>query len=160
MENIGKILGGVAIASVIGFAIFGNNSSSSPSYGRFDEYEDSSANDNYENLEDLAYDHWDEVREYMSGTETIEACSDSGCYSLDAEIFSGNIDTVYFPNGGYISPDAEIGSDGLASGYSSDGEDWSFEVSVDSSTIQDAIFDWASEYRSSRDDYLENNSRF
>lgn len=159
MENIGKLIGGVAIAGLIGFAAFGGDASSSTN-GRYGEYEDSRYEE-YENVEELAYDHWDEVQGYMSGTETIEACSDSGCYSLDADIYDGRIDTLYFPNGGYIYPDAEIDESGFAEGYEGDGNYWEFEVDLDSSTVQDAISDWASDYQSDYEEYqYEDNYRY
>lgn len=56
----------------------------------------------YDTMYDNAYDEWETVREYIDGTFAIDACSDSGCYTLDADISSGYIDTVYFPNGGAI----------------------------------------------------------
>lgn len=154
-----QIIGGIALAGVLGLVIFNGSGSSSGSSGKYTEYEDNG----YEELgsiEDLAYNHWDEVREYMSGSETIEACSDSGCYSLDAEIADGYIEMLYFPNGGYIYPDAEIDEDGSAAGYDGDGNYWQFEVDLDSSTVQDAISDWAYEYREEYQDSSERDPRF
>lgn len=161
METAGKILGCVLLLGIGGWIIFGSHSSSSSSgsVGRYGEYEDAGYDD-YENLEDLAYDHWDEVREYMSGSETIEACSDSGCYDLDAEISDGSIEMVYFPNGGYIYPDAEIDEGGSADGYDSDGNYWEFEVDTGSDTVQDAITDWASDYRSDYEEYEDYDYRY
>ena len=66
-------------------------------------------------MDEAIADHWSEIQNYISGTENIEACSDSGCYSLDAEIQSGSIISVHFSNGGYLSIDAEIDEDGNAS---------------------------------------------
>jgi len=160
-EKIGEIIGGLVIVGLIGFAIFGHDSSSpSSSYGRYEDYDDSSYVDNSEDMYDTAYDHWDEVREYISGTETIDACSDSGCYSLDADIYNGVIDTVYFSNGGYISPDAYIESDGSASGYDSDGRDWTFEVDTGSSLVEDAIQEWYDGYRESYDEYSDDREYY
>lgn len=162
---IGKsvtIIGSIVIAGLIWFAVFGDRISSSPApttnYGRYDEYEDIPSHDEYY-YEDLAYDHWDEVKEYMSGTETIDACSDSGCYSLDADITDGYVETLYFPNGGYIYPDAEIDESGFAEGYDNDSNYWEFQIDMDSSMVQDAISEWATDYAESREDY-ENNYRY
>lgn len=58
------------------------------------------------------------------GTYTVEACSSNGCYDLDADISDGVVETIYFPNGGYIYPDAELDEDGSGYGYDSDGNEW------------------------------------
>lgn len=156
-----KGIGGVFILLVVmGGGIWAStDSASSPGGGgRYGEHEDTVQYE--EDMESLAHDHWDEVREYISGSETIEACSDSGCYSLDADISDGTIETVYFPNGGCIYPDAEINDDGTAEGYGSDDRYWEFQVDMDSSLVQDAISGWVSDYQSDRTDYSERDSRF
>jgi hypothetical protein len=104
----------------------------------------------YDTMYDNAYDEWETVREYIDGTFVIDACSDSGCYTLDADISSGYIDTVYFPDGGYLSPSSEINSDGTASAYDSDGNAWEFIVS--GSDIDEAIDSWI---KDSRADYID-----
>ncbi len=144
---------GAVIALVIFVLSSSGGGSSSDSYERYSDPDYDSYISETEDMYDMAYDNWDIVREYIDGTETIEACSDSGCYSLDADISYGYISTVYFPNGGYISPDAEIDSDGHASGYDSDGNDWSFEV--DERILEDAIENWYEDYQDSRDSYYE-----
>src|SRR5688500_15130407 len=55
-------------------------------------------------------DHWDDICEHLDGSETLEACDQSSgnCYDLEAEISSCNIDTVRFPNGGFLSPGEPI----------------------------------------------------
>ena len=144
--------GGVLLTAVVigGLVWAAMHSSSTSSYGggRYEEY----GVEDPPSASEVAADHWDEVRPYVSGTETIEACSDSGCYSLDAEISGGTIETVYFPNGGYIYPDAEISDDGSADGYGSDDRYWTFQVDMDSSLIQDAITDWYSDYKTEERD--------
>ncbi|MDP3725676.1 MAG: hypothetical protein Q8R36_00585 [bacterium] len=72
----------------------------------------------YENEED----YYENNR--PDGTYTVEACSSSGCYDLDADISDGTVETLYFPNGGYIYPDAELDEDGSGSGYDNNGEEW------------------------------------
>jgi len=95
---------------------------------------------------DKAIDYyWDEIKEYVDGTETIDACSfESGnCYSLDADIYNGQIETIYFPNGGYLYFSADIDKSGNAFDIDSDGNSWDFTIDMDSSIINDAIDDWA-----------------
>ncbi len=73
------------------------------------------------------YDDYDDEEYYVDkpdGTYTVEACSSSGCYDLDADISDGTVETIYFPDGGYIYPDAELDEDGSGYGYDSDGEEW------------------------------------
>ncbi len=44
----------------------------------------------------------------VNGTYEVEACSSSGCYDLEADISSGELETIYFDNGGYIDdPEGE-----------------------------------------------------
>lgn len=159
LEQAGGILILAIIVAGVIFHGYGPDSSSSASYGRYGEFDDGGYDD-YESVRDYAYDHWEEVREYMSGSETIEACSDSGCYDLDAEISSGFIEIIYFPNGGYIYPDAEIDEGGSAEGYDSDGNYWEFWVDLDSDTVQDAISEWASDYQSGMQEYGSRDYRY
>lgn len=161
MGTVAKVIGGIGVVALWVVFAGGDNSAPSPtSYGRYGiEYEDTSYIDDQEYYEELAYEYWDDVREYMIGTEVVDACSDSGCYSLDADIYDGYIVEVYFPNGGYIQPDAEIGDDGFAEGYDSDGGYWEFYLDLDSDTVQDAISDWAADYASDRAEYREYDYR-
>jgi len=69
----------------------------------YDDYEYSSdSNDNYSTIsitkDEAIQENWDSIKEYVSGTETIEACCDSGCYSLEVDISSGEVSQIYFPN--------------------------------------------------------------
>jgi len=91
-------------------------------------------------------EHWDEIKDHLSGTVSLEACSSQSgnCYDLEAEIVSGTIETLHFPNGGYRSFSAEIESDGTASDIDADGNAWDFTVDLDSSEVDDAVREWAS----------------
>lgn len=91
--------------------------------------------------------YWDEIKDYIDGTETIDACSsDSGnCYDLDADISNGQVEEIYFPNGGYLYFSADIDESGNASDFDQNGNGWDFAVDMDSSIIDDAVSDWASD---------------
>jgi hypothetical protein len=97
--------------------------------------------------DDAISDHWGEIRPHLNGSETVEACSsESGnCYDLEADISDGAIDTIHFQNGGYLSFSAEIDSDGSASDSDKDGNDWDFTLDMNSSIVDEAISQWASE---------------
>jgi hypothetical protein len=157
-----KILLWIVAIGGFGYWFFSSDSDSQSSssysaptrtYDRYGVYDDYDSGPDYDTMYDLAYDNWDTVREYIDGTETVEACSDSGCYSLDADISSGYIETLYFPNGGYIYPDAEIDSDGYAEGYDYEGNYWEFNV--DSGLIEDAIDSWIEDYQDEYSDYQD-----
>jgi hypothetical protein len=89
--------------------------------------------------------YWDDIKEYVDGYATIEACSDSRCYDLEAHISNGKIDEIDFPNGVYLYFDADINSDGKASDMDQNGNWWDFSIDMDSSIINDAVPDWASD---------------
>lgn len=91
--------------------------------------------------------YWDEIKDYVGGTETIDACSsESGnCYSLDADISNGAVEQIYFSNGGYLYFSADIDEGGNASDIDQNGNSWDFTIDMDSSIIDDAISDWASD---------------
>ena len=95
--------------------------------------------------DDAISEHWDEIKDDLNGTETVNACSeDSGnCYDLDADISNGEIDTVHFINGGYLEIGAGIDESGDASGFDQEGKGWDFTLDMDSSIVDDAITDWA-----------------
>lgn len=117
---------------------------SGPAYGDYN-----SSEDDQETLsrDDAITEHWDEIKEYANGTETIEACSGSSgnCYDLDADINSGSVDTLHFPNGGYNSFSGEFDEDGNASDSSYSGDSWDFSMDMDSSLVDDAVDEWASD---------------
>jgi curved DNA-binding protein CbpA len=95
--------------------------------------------------EDAIENYWDDIKEYVDGYATIEACSDSGCYDLEAHISNGKIDSIDFPNGGYLYFDADINSNGKASDMDQNGNWWDFSVDMNSSIINNAVSDWASD---------------
>jgi len=97
--------------------------------------------------DDAISDYWDEIKEYINGTETIEAYSyeSSNYYDLEVDISNGQIETLYFNNGGHLEFSAEIDNDGHASDTDEDGNCWDFEIDMDSSLIDDAIENWAND---------------
>lgn len=97
--------------------------------------------------DDAVYEYWDEIKDYVNGTEVIDACSyESGnCYSLDADISDGQIELIYFPNGGYLYFSADIDEDGNASDIDQNGNGWDFTLDMDLPLIDDAVYDWASD---------------
>ena len=88
--------------------------------------------------------HWDEVSEFLNGTESVEACrtSTGRCYQLDADFSSGRLETLHFLNGGFIDFGEEVSNDGTASGLDSRGDSWDFQLDMDSSLVDDAIQEW------------------
>lgn len=134
---------------IIGFATNnGDSSSVSPRYeDRNVNYYDDYSNDTIIYYSEAISYYWDEVREYINGADIVEACTDSGCYSLDADIYSGYIETIYFPNGGYLYFGALIDENGYADGYDQNGNYWSFYFDIESSSlVEDAAYDWAYDY--------------
>jgi len=95
--------------------------------------------------QDAIDENWDDIKQYLSGTETINACSsESGnCYDLDADISDGSIEQIYFPNTGYLYFSADIDSDGSASDFDENGNEWDFTLDMDSSIVDDAVSQWA-----------------
>lgn len=147
MKKIGVAV--LVIGGITAFALLGSGDS-----GTQGRYDDSRYYGSSEYSEDLTIDrydaidaHWDEIRDYLNGTETIDACSSQSgnCYSLDADITSGQVDIVYFENGGYLYFGAYIDENGYASEYDQDGDEWNFSLDMDSSIVDDAVYDWASD---------------
>jgi hypothetical protein len=112
-------------------------SSYSPSYS-------SSRNHRTLDYDEALDEHWDEIKEYINGSETIEVYSqESGnYYTLDAELSNGEVESISFPNGGWIYINAELNSDGTGEGYGSDSY---WDVEVDSYIIENAAEEWASD---------------
>jgi hypothetical protein len=95
--------------------------------------------------DDALSNHWDEVCDYISGTEEIEACViGGGCYALEADIIGCNIDTVYFANGGFLDVSAPIDEYGNASTFDTRGRLWDFTLDMQSFIVDEALEDWAS----------------
>src|SRR3989338_968368 len=104
-ENRGNILIWILIIGAIAaFFLFRN--------GGEKNYNDSGYRSGRQNIisektlsrDEAIESYWDEIKDYIDGTETIDACSsDSGnCYDLDADISNGQVEEIYFPNGGYL----------------------------------------------------------
>lgn len=89
-------------------------------------------------------DHWDEIKEYINGTESIDVYShkSGGNYTLDADISNGEVEIIHFENGGYIYINADLNSDGTGEGYGA-GDYW--DVEVDPSIIENGAEEWASD---------------
>jgi hypothetical protein len=88
--------------------------------------------------------HWEDVCEYLGGTEEIEACAIGGdCYALEADISSCSIDTVYFPNGGFLNVFAPVDDAGSASAIDTSGRMWEFTLDLDSYVVDEALEEWA-----------------
>jgi hypothetical protein len=90
-------------------------------------------------------EHWDEIKKYIDGTETIEACyEESGnCYYVDADISNGIIERIYFSNGGFLDFFAKIDEDGSAWDFDENGNSWDFTIDINSSIVEDAVYEWA-----------------
>ena len=103
------------------------------------EYENNDTNK--ASLLDTGYsEHDEDVNRYqnLGGTYTVEACNAStgSCYDLDADIDSGSVERIYFPNGGHLDLDgAELDEDGNAIGDSYtqtegyNGDEWEINCS-------------------------------
>ena len=139
----------LVIGAVAAFFIFRNNDSGSSPTNTFPDsrsYRNSETSENTTLSRDEAIsEHWDEVKEYVDGTETVEACSSSSgnCYDLDADISSGVIEQIYFPSGGYLYFSADIDESGGASDNDQNGDGWDFTVDMSSSIVDDAVDNWA-----------------
>lgn len=120
-------------------------SSNSRDYG-YDKQNSISPQSRILSRSDAITGHWDDIREYLNGSETIEACSsESGnCYDLDADISDGSIEQINFPSGGYLNFSAEFDESGSASDVDNDGNNWDFTLDMDSYIVDEAVDDWAS----------------
>ncbi len=138
------------IGAIVAFSLFSGNDNSSndtEGYNYPSRTGSSIESEKIIDRSDAVYEHWDEIKDYLNGTETINACSfESGnCYDLDAEISDGQIEMISFPNGGYLYFSADIDEYGNASDIDNDGNSWDFTLDMDSSVVDDAISDWASD---------------
>jgi hypothetical protein len=136
----------IVILLIIGSSIFHHsNKEENQSYPSYkSEYRSKSSRHRTISSEDALDQYWDEIKEHINGTETIDAYSQKsgGNYTLDADISNGEVEAIHFPNGGYIYINADLDSDGTGEGYGSDGY---WEVEIDSSLIEEATEEWASE---------------
>ena len=141
------ILGILVIGTIAAFFIFsGDNNESDHLNGRYPGFiRQENGEQKILGRDEAINDYWDEIKDYVDGTETIDVCSlESGnCYSLDADISSGIIEEIYFSNGGYLYFSADINESGNASDIDQDGNNWDFTIDMDSSIIDDAIDEWA-----------------
>lgn len=123
-----KIVFSIVVIGLIGWAMAGAFNSDSNDYNLKE-----SSNNNSRILGSPSYfetdfedEYYEEEKERPDGTYTVEACSQNSgnCYDLDADISDGNVDTIYFPNGGYLDVDAELDEDGYGEGSSYNGDNW------------------------------------
>ncbi|MFA6585526.1 MAG: hypothetical protein WCS97_03760 [Candidatus Paceibacterota bacterium] len=138
----------VLVLIIGGIVHFSNNSQKKTSSFDSDSYfYPSNSGEKNIDRDEAIYGHWDEIKDYINGTETIGAClEESGnCYSLDADIYHGEVNQIYFENGGYLYFGADIDENGSASDFDQNGRAWDFDVDMNSSTIDNAISEWADE---------------
>lgn len=113
------------VGIVYGFSGDSNEGSFAPASVYLDSYGESPSYSSFDNNydEDSYEEHNEDVNRYenLDSTYTIEACSSNSgnCYDLDADIEDGNVERIYFPNGGHLGLDgAELDDDGYATGES------------------------------------------
>ncbi len=128
MNDFIKGVGTIALwgAAIFGFIwIFDSDSDSSSGNSSVNPYVD-----DYFADYDPPDPDFEDYKEYIDA-DSVEACSDSGCYDLDADVSDGEVDTIYFNNGGYRELDAEFDEDGYGYGTGSRGDEWEVRVSED-----------------------------
>lgn len=135
------------IGAIVAFFVFRSGNENNYNNGSYRSSRQSITSDKTIGRDEAIESYWDEIRDYVDGTETINACSSSSgnCYDLDADISSGQIEQIYFPNGGYLYFSAEIDESGNASDFDQSGNGWDFTIDMDSSIIDDAIYNWVSD---------------
>ncbi len=141
----------IALSVVILFLCFSkiyNSKGYNKSKIIYDKY-DNTYNE-YDEQKVLTYDeaiseYWDEIKDYIDGMETIEACSEKSgnCYYVDADISGGIIERIYFSNGGYLDFSADIDEWGSAWDFDKNGNSWDFTIDMYSPIIKDAVYEWA-----------------
>lgn len=136
----------IVIGIIIWF-IFSKTSSHQSTSNNYFQFNEEYYEENILSRDEAIENYWDEIKDYVDGTETIIACSDESgnCYDLDADISSGYISTLYFPNGGNLDFYEEIDEDGQAWGTDEDGNGWEFTLDMDSYLVDNAIDDWSSD---------------
>lgn len=146
MNERGNVLVWVLIVGgIIAFFVFNSYSPNDSPVTKSSLFYSSEGEEDTISRDEAISDYWDEIKDYVDGTETIEACSsESGnCYDVDADISGGQVDEIYFPTGGYLYFSADIDESGYASDTDQNGNDWDFTIDMDSSLIEEAISDWA-----------------
>src|SRR5579871_2075210 len=129
---------------VIGYLVLHNNESTSSTF--LSTATTGDTDDDQETLtrREAIDQYWDDIRDYMDGSESISACSPTGtCYDAEADISNGTVDRIVFPTGHSLMFSADIEGDGSASDSDSDGNPWSFDFDMNSSLVDDAIAPWA-----------------
>lgn len=92
--------------------------------------------------------YWYEIKDYVYGSKFVEVFSykSANYYTLLTDISGGSIDTIYFPSGGYLYLfGADFDSNGYAFGVDLEGNGWDINLDMNSSIVDNAIEDWASD---------------
>ena len=114
----------ILVGVIYGFSGDSNEESVSPASLYSGSYEESSSSLFSNSYDENSYEeHNEDVNRYenLGGTYTVEACSSNSgnCYDVDADIGDGNVERIYFLNGGHLDLDgAELDEDGYATGES------------------------------------------
>ena len=139
MDSDSSYLAYIVVGIIVLGGVLWGSSNTTYDYSDNTYYSDERVIDKY----DARSDYWDEIKEYINGMYTAEACSGNtgNCYDLDIDVNGGYTDTINFPNGGYVYITAEIDSDGRASDFDDDGDYW--EITFTDSDIEEAVEDWA-----------------
>src|SRR3990172_9875248 len=99
-KNTDNVLGW-AIVAIVAFSIFISNDSDSSSTTQYSNqstgsyYRSPEVDENHTiSRDDAISDYWDEIKDYLDGSETIEACSSTSgnCYDLEADISRGGVE--------------------------------------------------------------------
>ncbi|MDO8557435.1 MAG: hypothetical protein Q7R98_03145 [Candidatus Jorgensenbacteria bacterium] len=96
--------------------------------------------------EEAVDEHWDEIKYYLIGTETISAFSyeNGNYYSLEAMISDGAVKEIITPNGNALYFWAEFDRNGNASEIDvAYGSAWDFHINIDSKLVKQAVYSWA-----------------
>ena len=139
-----SILKGIGVLIFLAIVVLSTAGTFSQRESRF-SYREAESEERTIDRDDAIYDHWDEIKEYFTATETIQAYSyqAGNTYDLDADISNGTVETIYFPNGGYLYFSANIDENGHASDFDYTGREWGFDIDMESSAIDEAIEEWA-----------------
>ncbi len=93
--------------------------------------------------------YWDEIKDYIYGTTYLNVFSyeSANYYNLLVDISGGVVEVLYFLNGGILFiTGADFDESGHAFGMDlKEGNGWDFYLDMDSSIVENAIYDWASD---------------